>query len=172
MSLCYWWPQMLMSQSSLALLPTISLTLFLHLSLSHSLSSSVTLASFAKASKFIAHFLSATWACMRHVCVLSVCVCWVCVLCVYITFNYMQFLANHCLPLQTSIEDSRLSLDKRAAVASSESCATFSTFSTAFPSHFNLSFIYAKGKLSGDTLAPSTTTTITNCPAVEWNYNN
>lgn len=106
------------------------------------------------------------------VCVWAECVCWVCVLCVYITFNYMQFLANHCLPLQTSIEDSRLSLDKRATVASSESCATFSTFSTAFPSHFNSSFIYAKGKLSGDTLAPSTTTTITNCPAVEWNYNN
>lgn len=125
MSLCYWWPQMLMSQSSLALLSNYlailsrSHTFFLSLSRS----SSVTLASFAKASKFIAHFLSATWAFMRHVCVLCglcICVLYVCVcMCVLsvcilhsITCNFWPTIVCHCRHRSKTAA----SLDKRAAV--------------------------------------------------------
>lgn len=170
---------------------TISLSYFLSLSLSRS--SSVTLASFAKASKFIAHFLSATWAFMRHVCVLCglcICVLYVCVcVCVCVCWLCVYYIQLHAISGQPlfAIAD----IDRRQPprlINGLPSCRAktkservlrnifhiFHGFSSdSHLSHFNSSFIYAKAKLSGDTLAPSTTTTtITNCPAVEWNYNN
>lgn len=163
MSLCYWWPQMLMSQSSLALLSyyaTLYLSRSISLSLSPSLSASRQVSHWRPSLKQ-ANLLHTSCQQPEPLCVCAACLwqvhvhIYMCVR-VCITFNYMQFLASHCLPMQTSIEDSRLEREKERVLRN-----IFHIFhgisSDSHLSHFNSSFIYAKGKLSGDTLAPSAT---------------
>lgn len=181
MSLCYWWPQMLMSQSSLALCSycttiylslslCISFPVYLCLSLFHSRQVSHWRPSLKQANLLHTSCqqpeplcVSVCAACLWHVCV-YVCMC----VLHSITCNFWPAIVCQCRHRSKTAA----SLDKRVALLGKRDRERervlrniFHIFhdisSDSHLSHFNSSFIYAKGKLSGDTLAPSTTATTT-----------